>query len=210
MRPLALLLLASCGGTEPLPVEVAAAAGPMERQGLVRRNDAALTLLGTPVKVGDSAPSTELRDNDNKPITVDFADGTVRVVALVPSLDTPTCSLETRTFNGSVSDMGEGTEVLVVSRDLPPAQARFCGAMGIDRVRTLSDFDTGAFGLSWGLLVAENRLMARAVAVVDGDGEIAYLEVVENIPDEPSYDAALAAVAELVPPPVGEDAPAAE
>jgi len=197
------LTVAACTPTEP-PVVAAASAKtnpPVERTGIVRRGDRGLTLWGPQKDVGDMAPVGTLRDNDNKPFTVNFADGTVRAVIVVPSLDTPTCSLETRTFNGRASDMGESVEVLVISRDLPAAQKRFCGAMGIDRIITLSDFDDGAFGESWGLLVKETRLLARAVAVVDGSGRITYLEVVENIPEEPDYDGAIAALAELVPPP---------
>lgn len=199
--------LMACTPTEPPAVAAASAETQraIERTGLIRRNDTPYTLWGPAVKVGDMAPVGTLRDNDNKPFSVNFADGTVRAVLMVPSLDTPTCSLETRTFNGRASDLGESVEVFVISRDLPAAQARFCGAMGIDRIITLSDFDDGGFGESWGLMVKETRLLARAVGVVDGSGRITYLEIVENIPDEPDYDKAIAALAELVPP-----SPAAE
>lgn len=197
MRLLMALVVVLTGCPKAAPV---AAAVP-ERTGIVRRNDTPYTLLGTAVAVGDPAPGGALWDNDAKPVTLDLADGKPRVVAFVPSLDTKTCSLETRTFNGSASDLNPEVEVVVLSRDLPQAQARFCGAAGIDRVRTLSDFDTGAVGQSWGLLVKETRLFARAVAVVDQSGKITYLQVVENTPDEPDYHAALAALAAIAPPP---------
>lgn len=200
------LAMAGCAHhAAPTAPSATASAAALPERGGVRRGERQLTLVGPELHVGDTAPGGELRDNDNKPVTVDFADGTVRVVALVPSLDTPTCSAETRTFNRDASDLGPGVEVLVVSRDLPFAQARFCGAHGIDRVRTLSDFDTGDFSRAWGLFIKETRLAARAVAVVDGGGKVTYLQVVENVPDEPDYAAAYAALAVLAPP-----APAAQ
>jgi thiol peroxidase len=139
---------------------------------------------------GDALQEVQLR----------FNDGNVRVVLFVPSVDTPTCSLQTRTFNTRATELGGGTEVVVISRDLPYAQQRFCAAHGIALVSPLSDYRNGDFGRSWGLFVKETGLLARAVAVVDGKGVVRYLQVVENLPDEPDYDAALkAAVAAFRP-----------
>jgi thiol peroxidase len=128
----------------------------------------------------------------------DFADGRHRVMLIVPSLDTPTCGMQTRTFNGEASDMAPQVEVLVISRDLPFAQARFCGAHGIDRVVPLSDFEHGEFGQSWGLFIQETALLARAVAGTDGTGTVTYREVVPNTPDEPASGPALEALAALL------------
>jgi thioredoxin-dependent peroxiredoxin len=193
LRPFALALVAA---TLLLPALVSAG-DTVERTGVVRRGDQPMTLLGPEAKVGDKAKTAPLWDNDLNPRIVDFADGRVRVVLFVPSIDTPTCSLQTRTFNTRASEAGGGTEVLVVSRDLPYAQKRFCAANGIKMVAPLSDYRTGGFGKGWGLLVKETDLLARAVAIVDGAGVIQYLEIVENLRDEPKYDEAMAALAKL-------------
>lgn len=193
------MLLIGCGPK-------VAQTGP-ERTGIVHRGDLPLTLVGPAIGVGAKAPVANLRDNVNKPASVDFADGITRVLMFVPSLDTPTCSIQTRTFNYDASDLGPAVEVVLVSRDLPFAQARFCGAEGIDRVRTLSDFIDGAYGRSWGLYVKETDLLGRAVAVIDKTGTVTYLQVVENLPDEPNYEAALTALHALVPLPPKPAAP---
>ncbi len=168
------------------------------REGVVRRGDTPYTLVGPELTVGAAAPSASLRGDGLAQVQVDFADGTIRVVTVVPSLDTATCALQTRTFNADVSDLGERVEVLVVSRDLPFAQARFCGAHGIDRVTPLSDFEAGDFGRAWGLYIQETGLLARAVYVIDDKGRVAYAQIVENVPDEPDYGAALTATRALV------------
>ncbi len=192
LRPFALAVLAAT-----LLLPSLAFAGDIERTGVIRRDDQPMTLLGPEAKVGDKAKTAPLWDNDLNPLIVDFADGRVRVVLFVPSVDTPTCSLQTRTFNTRATEAGGGTQVLVVSRDLPYAQKRFCAANGIKMVAPLSDYRTGGFGKNWGLLVKETDLLARAVAIVDGAGVIRYLEVVENLRDEPKYDEAMAALAKL-------------
>lgn len=213
-----LALLPACGGAQAVAPPVAAAPAPPvasppvaaaapsapERTGVIRRGERGLTLLGPALTVGAPVPSVPLRGPDLGAVNLDFADGTHRIVMLVPSLDTNTCSMQTRTFNIRATEMAEGVEVIVVSRDLPFAQARYCGANGIDRVRPLSDFEAGAFGQSWGLLTKETALLARAVAVVDGSGTLTYLEVVENLPDEPDYDGAMAALSAATGAPIPE------
>ncbi len=182
---------------EPAPSPKAEAALP-ERTGLVRRGDDGMTLVGPEAKVGDKAPSPILAGDTLQDVQIHFADGNHRVVLFVPSVDTPTCSLQTRTFNTRATELGGGTEVLVISRDLPYAQSRFCAAHGIELVAPLSDHRSGDFGKAWGLFVKETGLLARAVAVVDGKGIIRYLQVVENLPDEPDYDAAIAAITAVI------------
>lgn len=206
LSALALSLIA-CGGSSALEASPASdqveATSPAteatpRREGLIRRNRRKLTLLGPALEVGKTAPTAELRDTKMKSVTPDFADGKDRITLVVPSLDTPTCSLQTRQFNERAAALGEGVEILVVSRDLPFAQERFCAAHGIDQVKPLSDFARGDFGLGWGLYIEENDLLARAVIVTDGEGIVRYLQIVENIPDEPDYDAALKALAGVV------------
>ena len=167
---------------------------PAERTGIIKRGETPMTLVGPAVKVGDKAPSSALWGPKLEEVNIDFADGTTRVVLFVPSVDTPTCSMQTRTFNTRAPEAGGGAEVIVISRDLPYAQSRFCAANGIEMVFPRSDYRTGNFGRSWGLFVKETGLLARAVAIVDGTGTIRYLQIVPDLGDEPDYDAALEAV----------------
>lgn len=169
-----------------------------ERPGLIRRGDRPLTLVGPALRVGAPVPAATLRGPALEPVALRCDDGRVRVVVTVPSLDTPTCSREAIAFEQRAAALGPAVEVVLVSRDLPFAQRRFCGANGVERLRVLSDYEDGRFGRAWGLLIKENALLCRAVAVVDGQGLLRHLEVVEELADEPDYDAALRAAAALV------------
>jgi thiol peroxidase len=152
-----------------------------------------LTLLGREVKVGDKAPDFTAVGTDLEEAGLsDFAGKTV-VILSVPSLDTAVCSTEAKRFNEEAAKLGDDVRVVVVSMDLPFAQKRWCGAEGVDRVVTLSDHRAAAFGQAYGVLIEGLRLLARAVFVVAPDGTVTYTQLVEEITDEPDYDAALAA-----------------
>jgi thiol peroxidase len=110
----------------------------------------------------------------------------------VPSLDTPVCDIETRRFNAEAAKIPDLT-VLTISMDLPFAQARWCGAAGIDKVMTLSDHRDASFGTNYGVLIKELRLLARAVFVIDENDVVRYAEVVPEVTNHPDYDKALAA-----------------
>jgi thiol peroxidase len=157
-----------------------------------------LTLLGSPVKAGDRAPDVELIDNDLKPVKLSAFQGKVRILSSVPSLDTPVCDMETRRFNSEAAGLGEEVVILTVSMDLPFAQKRWCGAAGVDRVVTLSDYRDAVFGESYGVLIKGLRLLARAVFVVDREGVVRYVQEVREIADEPDYDAVLQAAKSLL------------
>lgn len=169
-----------------------------ERTGLVTFKGNPLTLLGAEVKTGQSAPDVELLANDLSAVKLSAFRGKVCIIASVPSLDTSVCDTETRRFNEEAGKLGDGVAVLTVSMDLPFAQARWCGAAGIDHVTTLSDHRDAALGTSYGVLIKELRLLARAVFVVDRDGAIRYIELVREMTSEPDYAAALAAAKALV------------
>lgn len=169
----------------------------MERQGIITFQGNPLTLVGNELKVGDKAPEFTLAGNDLSPVTLGDSDGSVRIVSVVPSLDTPVCDIQTRRFNKE-ADALDGVKVLTVSMDLPFAQARWCGAAEAENVLTLSDYRDANFGKAWGLLIKELHLLARAVAVLDASGTVTHLEVVPEVTDEPDYDAALAAAKALV------------
>jgi len=166
---------------------------PQERKGIVTTRGQARTLLGPELKVGQPAPAFEVVDGDFKPVrSADFS-GKVLLVASVPSLDTGVCQIETKRFNEEAARLPADVVVLTVSQDLPFAQKRFCEAEKVARVRVLSDHVSRSFGLGWGLLMKENGLLARAVAVVGRDGRLTYLQIVPDTTQQPDYDAVLAA-----------------
>jgi thiol peroxidase len=167
-------------------------AGIMERKGAVTLRGNAMTLLGPEIKVGDKAPNFTLTGNDMKPVTLADTTGKVRIIASVPSLDTPVCDAETRRFNEEAAKLS-GVEILTVSVDLPMAQKRWCGAAGVDQVRTLSDYRDRNFGTSYGVLIQEILLEARAIFVLDKSDTVKYVEYVKEVAEQPNFDAALAA-----------------
>jgi len=170
----------------------------MERTGLVTFGGNPMTLVGPELKVGDDAPDVEVVDNDLQPVRLSTYKGKVAIVAAVASLDTGTCDVETRRFNQEIGKLGDDVVVLTVSMDLPFAQKRWCGAAGVETVKTFSDHRSAAFGEAWGVLMKELRLLARAVFVVDRKGDIQYVELLGEVGDEPDYDAALKAAKELL------------
>lgn len=159
---------------------------------------APLTLAGTTPAVGAPAPAFTVVANDLSPVTQAVLAGKVSVLVTVPSLDTPVCDTEVRRFNTEAAALGPQVQILCVSADLPFAQARWCGAAGIQAVRTLSDHREGALGMAFGVLIKELRLLARAVFVTDTAGVVRYAEIVPEITHEPAYAAALAAAKALI------------
>lgn len=169
-----------------------------ERTGVITFKGGPLTLVGNEAVVGQEAADFEVLGNDLTPVKLSSFRGKVCMILSVPSLDTQVCDVQTRRFNEEAGRLGNDVVVLTISMDLPFAQGRWCGAAGVDNVVTLSDHRDGAFGEAFGLLIKELRLLARAVYVIDEDGVIIYSQVVPEVTDEPDYDAALAAVSELV------------
>ncbi len=169
-----------------------------ERTGLVTLKGGAVTLVGSEIKTGRQAPDAELVANDLSMVKLSSFAGKVRIITSVPSLDTPVCDMETRRFNEEAGRLGDGLVVLTASMDLPFAQSRWCGATGVKNVRTLSDHRDASFGTSYGVLIKDLRLLARAVFVVDRNGVIRYQELVREIASEPNYEAALKAARDLL------------
>ena len=163
---------------------------------------AAITLKGNPVtiagnelKAGDAAPDFSLQSTGLEDVTLASSQGKARIIATVPSLDTAVCQMETKNFNEKVGSLS-GVEVLVVSMDLPFGQKRWCGAEGIENVKTLSAHRCTKFGEDYGVLIKGgplDRCLARAIFVVGTDGTLKHVEYVSEIATEPNYDAALAA-----------------
>lgn len=169
-----------------------------EKKSLITMKGNRLTLLGTEVKVGAAAPDFEVLANDLSPVRLSSFRGKVCIISCVPSLDTSVCDRMTRRFNEEAGKLGEDVVVLTISMDLPFAQKRWCGAAGIENVQTLSDHREASFGMAYGVLIKELRLLARAVFVVDKEGFIRYIQVVGELTDEPDYGAVLKAAKELV------------
>jgi thiol peroxidase len=159
----------------------------VERRGVTTFRDNPVTLVGPEIGVGDTAPDFTAIGTDMTPVTLSSLSGSVRIISSVPSLDTPVCDTQTRRFNQAVAELGE-IPVLTVSVDLPMAQARWCGAAGVDRVRTLSDHRDLSFGLAYGVVIKELRLLARAVFVVGSDDTVIHAEYVSAIEQHPDYD----------------------
>lgn len=165
---------------------------------------AQITLRGNPFNtvgelpaVGSPAPAFTLTGSDLAPVSNDQFGGKPVLLNIFPSIDTPVCATSVRTFNERAA--ASGVSVLCVSKDLPFAQARFCGAEGIENVKTASAF-RDSFGQDYGVTIADGPfagLFARSVVVIGADGDVAYSELVPEIASEPNYDAALAAVSAL-------------
>jgi thiol peroxidase len=163
----------------------------------VKFKDATLTLLGNDVKAGQNAPDFKVQKSaDMSDYTLASGAGKTRIIATVPSLDTPVCDLETKRFNEEASKLS-GVEVVCVSMDLPFAQKRWCGAANVDKVITASDHREASLGKNYGVLISGgplDRVLARAVFVIGPDNKLKYVEYVPSIGDQPNYDAVLAAV----------------
>ena len=169
-----------------------------KRTGVVTFAGNPIALLGKEVKVGDKAPAFTLLDNGlGEKTLADYA-GKVKVITVVPSLDTGVCDAQTRWFNQNVSKLGENVVVLTVSVDLPFAQKRWCGAAGIDQVETLSDHRDLSFGENYGFILEGLRLLSRGIVVIDKDDVVRYVEYVPEVTSAVNFDAAEAATKALV------------
>lgn len=165
------------------------------RSGAVTLKGNPVDLAGPELKVGDAAPEFNLQSQGLEEITLASSAGKTRIVATIPSLDTGTCHAETKRFNDEAASL-ENVEILVVSMDLPFGQKRWCGAEGVESVTTLSGHRCTGFGEAYGVLIKGgplDRCLARAVFVIDGDGNVTYVEYVSEISEHPDYDALLAA-----------------
>lgn len=164
-----------------------------EREAAVTFQGGPLTLVGPELQVGDQAPDFDVIDGDLEAVNLASSAGKVRLIAAVPSLDTPVCSDQTKRFAEALSGLPDNVQVLTISADLPFAQGRWCGAEGVE-MTTLSDHRELSFANAYGVLIKELKLLTRAIFVVDAEDKITYVEIVPEVTDHPDYDAALAAV----------------
>ena len=161
----------------------------MARQTTLKGNP--FTLVGPELKTGDAAPDFTLVDNGLKPVTLKDTSG-VRIISVVPSLDTPVCDAQTKRFNEEAAKL-PGVDIITVSMDLPFAQKRWCGAFGVDKVKMLSDHRDGSFGTNYGTLIKDLRIESRAIFVLDKSNTIRHVEYVKEVAEHPNYDTALSA-----------------
>jgi thiol peroxidase len=171
----------------------------LERFGIVKFRGQDVTILGEDVKPGQAAPEFIVQTQEWVPFH-GLADtqGKVRIIAAFLSVDTDTCDRELHRFNQEAAALSKDIAILVVSNDLPFAQKRWCGAAGLEQLSVLSDHMTGEFGLNYGLLIKEARILRRAVFVVDRAGKLTYVAYMQALGEEPNYsevlDAARAAL----------------
>ena len=167
----------------------------MSRSGVITFKGNPMTLEGEDLPVGAAAPDFTLHYFEGGMQTLSLQDlkGKPTILSIVPSLDTPTCATQTKRFNEELAALGDRIHAVTISRDLPFAQARFCGAEDIE-LRTASDYQTHRFGTDYGLTIEELKLLARAVLVLDADGKVVYKQIVSEVAEEPDYDAALKAL----------------
>ena len=166
----------------------------MERKGAVTFQGNPLTLLGEEVQVGQKAPDFTVLNSDLQEVSLDAFAGKVKLIASVPSLDTPVCDLEIKHFNEEAAKISGDVVILFISMDLPFAQKRFCQSFDIKKVKTFSDHKTADFGNKYGVLIKELRLLSRAIFVIDKNDVISYIECVKEIADQPNYEGALEAL----------------
>ena len=151
-----------------------------------------LTLVGPELKVGDAAPDFSLMDKGLKAVTLKDTGNRVRIISVIPSLDTPVCDAQTKRFNEAAASL-PGIDILTVSMDLPFAQKRWCGAFAVDKVKMLSDHKDASFGSNYGTLIKDLRIESRAIFVIDRNNRVSYAEYVKEVADHPNYEAALQA-----------------
>ncbi|MBF1133981.1 MAG: thiol peroxidase [[Eubacterium] brachy] len=156
-----------------------------------------MTLLGHKVKVGEKAPKFVALNEDLTPFTLEEVAGKVKLISVVPSVDTGVCELQTIRFNKEAGELKD-VAIITISVDLPFAVGRFCAAKNIDNAVVVSDYNKHSFGLGYGFLIDELQLLNRGIVVIDKDNVIRYVEYVKENTDHPDYDKALEVVKSLI------------
>ncbi|SFE23683.1 thiol peroxidase [Peptostreptococcus sp. D1] len=168
----------------------------MEKRSVTTFAGNPVTLVGKEVKAGDKAPDFVCLKGDLSPFTLEDVKGKIKLISVVPSVDTGVCELQTIRFNKEASTLND-VAIITISCDLPFAQARFCGDKGIENAVVVSDYKDTSFGLSYGFLIDEFRLLNRGIVVIDKDDTVKYVEYVSEVTNHPDYDKALEAVKSL-------------
>ncbi len=164
-----------------------------KRKGIVTMGGNPMTLLGKETKVGDIAPDFTALKSDLSPYSLKDAGDNIKIISVVTSLDTGICEMQTIKFNEEAAEL-DNVVVITLSVDLPFAQKRFCSSNSIDKVITLSDHRDLDFGLKYGFVMEEVRLLSRGIVVLDKNNKVVYVEYLDQIGKHPDYDKALEAV----------------
>jgi thiol peroxidase len=167
-----------------------------KRTGLVTMGGNPVTLIGNEVKPGDKAPDFTVLTGDLKPYSLKDAGNKVKIISVVPSLDTGVCEMQTLRFNKEALELKD-TLILTISVDLPFAQKRFCEAHSVENVIVLSDHKDLSFGMHYGFVMEEHRLLSRGIVVLDRDNMVLYVEYVKEVREHPDYGKALEEAAKL-------------
>ncbi|MBU5437918.1 thiol peroxidase [Tissierella sp. MSJ-40] len=168
-----------------------------KREGLVTMGGNPITLIGKEIKVGDQGPDFTVLRNDLSAYSLKDAGDKIKIISVVPSLDTGVCELQTINFNQTASDLDD-VIILTISVDLPFAQKRFCSANDINKVITLSDHRDLSFGMNYGFVIEELRLLSRGIVVLDRNNVVRYVEYVKEVGEQPNYDKAIEEVKKLI------------
>jgi len=166
----------------------------MERKDGITINGKPMTLEGPALKTGEKAPDFKALSQDLEAKSLADFKGKIKLIASVPSLDTPVCDTEIKRFNDEAARISKDVVIIFVSMDLPFAQKRFCQEFDIKKVKTLSDHREANFGANYGVLIKEMRLLARAVFIIGKDDVVKYAQLVKELSSPPDYDAALKAL----------------
>lgn len=170
----------------------------MERENVVKVKGNPVTLLGEEVKLGQKAQDFKVLNTNLEEVLLSSFKNKIKLIASVPSLDTPVCDLEIKRFNDEASKLSKDLVIIFISMDLPFAQKRFCQANDIKIVKTLSDHRDADFGQKFGVLIKELRLLARAIFILDKNDIIKYIQVVPELTSPPDYETALGALKNIV------------
>jgi thiol peroxidase len=166
----------------------------IERTGIITMKGDPLTLMGAEIKTGDKAPDFKAIDIEMKEVTLKDSSGLVRLISVVPSLDTTICDLQTQRFESEAAKVSSGVIIYTISMDLPFAQKRYCGAHSISILKTLSDHREASFGVNYGVLIKELRLLSRSIFIIDTGNIVRYVEYVKEMGTHPDYNKALEAL----------------
>lgn len=170
----------------------------MERTNAVTLKGKPITLLGDEVKAGQKAKDFKVLDSDLNEKSLGNFKGKIKLIASVPSLDTPVCDTEIKRFNDEAARLSKDLAIIFISMDLPFAQKRFCQEFDINKVKTLSDHRDADFGKKYGVLIKELRLLARAIFILDKDNVVKYVQYVKELSSPPDYNSALEALKKTI------------
>ncbi len=170
----------------------------MERKGVVTFKSRPVTLIGTGLEIGSRAPEFSVIDRDLKEMALRDFKGKAKLISVAVSLDTPVCDAQARRFNEEAARLPEQIVVMNVTMDLPFAIGRFCSTAGIERIKTLSDYRDASFGMAFGVLIKEFRLLARAIFLLDRDNVLRYSEIVPEVTGQVNFEKALSEAKKLM------------